>query len=153
MPVKRILRKFSFLLPSKTASRGSKNTLGPPREHPRAALATDVKVEGQDFSFNARSVQLGTKGMSLEDGDQLSLGQPVQLSFALPTGCRLSVGAVVWWKRNALTGLRFDPREDYYAIQEWIEMENGDAFSGRSDSKEPQLAQPRAPEISLDQKR
>jgi hypothetical protein len=91
--------------------------------------------------------------MSLEDGDQLSLGQPVQLSFALPTGCSLTIGAVVWWKRNDLTGLRFDPREDYCVIQEWIEMENGQALSGRSDSKEPPLPKPQGPEMSLDQKR
>jgi hypothetical protein len=67
--------------------------------------------------------------MCLEGANQLSLAQPVQLTFALPSGSVQTVGAVVWWKRNDLTGLRFDPREDYHAIEEWIETEN-DAVSG-----------------------
>jgi hypothetical protein len=136
MPVKRIFRKFSLLLPSRSKTRRTKNISFPPRQHPRIALVTDVRVEGHDFSFTARSVQLGTKGMSLQDADQLSLAQPVELTFALPSGCSLRVGAVVWWKKDHLIGLRFDPRDDYPAIQKWIEMENGLAFSGRCDSSE-----------------
>jgi hypothetical protein len=113
-----------------------KAVIFPPRQHPRVYLATDVRVEGHDLTFTARSVQLGTKGMSLEDADQLSLAQPVELAFALPSGCSLRIGAVVWWKKENLTGLRFDPRGDYPAIQEWIETENGTAFSGHCDSGE-----------------
>lgn len=135
MPLKRILRKFSLLLPSRSETRHTKSISFPPRQHPRVPLATDVKVEGHDFSFNVRSVQLGTRGMSLQDADQLLLAQPVQLTFALPSGCSLTVGAVVWWKRDNLTGLRFDPRDDYRAIEKWIEMDK-DPASGHSDFRE-----------------
>jgi hypothetical protein len=59
--------------------------------------------------------------MSLEQAGQLSLAQPVLLTFALPSGDSIRLGAVVWWKRNGLVGVRFDPRDHYRPIQEWIE--------------------------------
>jgi len=98
-----------------------KNVFFPPRQHPRVHLATDVKVEAHDLAFTARSVHLGTNGMSLERASQLSLAQPVLLIFALPSGCPVKVGAVVRWKTKELVGLRFDPRADNRHIQEWIE--------------------------------
>jgi hypothetical protein len=96
-------------------------------------LATDVKVQGHEFTFRARSVQLGTRGMSLEHADQLSLAQPVELTFALPSGSCLRVGAVVWWKKDSRAGVRFDPREDYRAIEEWIECQSN-SRAGCADS-------------------
>jgi hypothetical protein len=84
-------------------------------------LVTDVKVEGHGLTFTARSVQLGTQGMSLERASQLSLAQPVLVTFALPSGCPVRVGAVVRWKTHELVGLRFDPRENNRHIQEWIQ--------------------------------
>lgn len=117
MPVKRILRKF-------TALRGSdsriKAIFSPARQHPRVQLSTEVEVEGHDLSFTARSVQLGTNGMSLEQAGQLSLAQPVQVTFALPSGCRVRVAAVVRWKNKEMVGLRFDPRENNRHIHEWV---------------------------------
>jgi hypothetical protein len=78
-------------------------------------------VEGHGLTFTARSVQLGTQGMSLERAGQLSLAQPVLLTFALPSGCPVRVGAVVRWKTHELVGLRFDPRDHNRHIQEWIQ--------------------------------
>src|SRR5919198_4219683 len=118
MPVKRILRKFSRL--RRSDSTRIKAIFSSPRQHPRALLSTDVRVEGHDFTFTARSVQLGTKGMSLSEASQLSLSQPVLLTFALPSGHPVRVGAVVWWKTTDLVGLRFDPRENNQHIEEWI---------------------------------
>jgi PilZ domain len=115
---KRILRKLSRLRMSEATR--IKAIFSPPREYPRAQLATDVRVEGHDLAFTARSVQLGIKGMSLEDAGQLSLAQPVLLTFALPSGRPVRVGAVVRWKTNGLVGLRFDPRESNCHIEEWI---------------------------------
>ena len=119
MPVKRILRKFSALRRSKATR--FKDIFFPPRQHPRVDLATDVRVEGHGLTFTARSVHLGTKGMSLERAGQLALAQPVLLIFALPSGRPVKVGAVVRWKTKELVGLRFDPRDDNRHIQEWIQ--------------------------------
>ena len=118
MPVKRILRRFPGLRQSEARFR---EIFSPPREHPRVHLATDVKVEGHELTFTARSVQLGTNGMSLEHADQLSLAEPVLVTFALPSGCRVRVGAVVRWKTKELVGLLFDPRHDNRHIHEWIQ--------------------------------
>jgi hypothetical protein len=120
MPVKRILRRLSALRRSQATR--IKAVIFPPRQHPRVYLATDVRVEGHDLTFTARSVQLGTSGMSLEHAGQLSLAYPVLLTFALPSGCTVSVGAVVWWKTEELVGLRFDPRVHNRHIQEWIQI-------------------------------
>jgi len=119
MPVKRILRHFSALRRSNT--KVLKDVFFPPRQHPRVHLATDVRVEGHDLAFTARSVHLGTNGMALERASQLALAQPVLLVFALPSGRPVRVGAVVRWKTKELVGLRFDPRDDNRHIQEWIE--------------------------------
>jgi hypothetical protein len=73
-------------------------------------------VEGHDLTFTARSVQLGAKGMSLA----AALAQPVLLTFALPSGRPVRVGAVVWWKTNDLVGLRFDNRQRNRHIEEWM---------------------------------
>jgi hypothetical protein len=115
MPVKRLLRTITRL-----HNTPAKAIFLPARQHPRAALSTEVRVEGHGFNFTARSVQLGSKGMSLEDADQLCLAQPVLLTFALPTGLLVRVGAVVWWKTEELVGVRFDPRNDQAHIEQWI---------------------------------
>ena len=117
MPVKRLLRKFSALRGSDSRI---KAIFSPARQHPRVLLATDVEVEGYEFNFTARSVQLGTNGMSLEQAGQLCLAQPVQVTFALPSGCRVRVAAVVRWKDKEMVGLLFDPRESNREIHEWV---------------------------------
>jgi len=118
MPVGRIFRTLSAYR-RRGASR-IKTVLFPRRKHPRVYFATDVRVEGHDVMFTAHSVQLGSQGMCLERADQLSLAQPVLLAFALPGGYPVRLGAVVWWKKNGLVGLRFDPRDENRHIEDWI---------------------------------
>ena len=119
MPVKRILRKLAVL--RKLEATRIQHVFWPPRQHPRVHLETDVKVDAHELTFTARSVQVGTDGISLQHADQLSLAQPVSLTFTLPSGCSIRVGAVVWWKNKKLVGLRFDPRDRNSNIQELIE--------------------------------
>jgi len=119
MTVKRIFSKLSALRRSEITR--IKAVLLPPRQLPRVYLATDVKVEGHELAFTARSVQLGPQGMSLENAAQLSMAQPVLVTFALPSGYTVSVGAVVRWKSKAMVGLRFDPRDHNHHIREWIQ--------------------------------
>jgi hypothetical protein len=52
-----------------------KTVLFPRRKHPRVYLATDIRVEGHEFTFTAHSVQLGTQGMSLEYVAKTSSGK------------------------------------------------------------------------------
>jgi hypothetical protein len=99
-------------------------------------------VEGHDLTFAARSVQLGTNGMCLEDAGQLSLAQPVLLTFALPPGRPVRVSAVVWWKTKGLVGLRFDPRDDNRHIEEWLRSRDP-AFTSHCESRESHFARAR----------
>lgn len=102
-----------------------------PRQAPRVPLATVVRVDGHELTLIARSVQLGiarsvqlgTAGMSLENAPLLLPSQPVQLTFALPSGSMIRIAAVVRWTRSKLVGLRFDPRADTSPIQQWIEQQ------------------------------
>jgi len=94
----------------------------PARKHPRVHLSTEVRVEKHDLTFTARSVQVGPNGMSLENAPQLALAEPVLVTFALPSGSRVKVSAVVRWKTKELVGLLFDPRDRNHHIQEWIEQ-------------------------------
>ncbi len=119
MPSRRMYSKLSTLR-RRVATR-IKTVVFPRRQHPRLYLATDVTVKGYDFAFTARSVQLGTQGMSLQHAGQLSMAQPVLLAFSLPSGSAVEVGAVVWWKTKELVGLRFDPRDNSQPIHEWIQ--------------------------------
>jgi len=101
------------------------------RQAPRVPLATVVWVDGHELTFIARSVQLGvarsvqlgTAGMSVENAPLLLPSQPVQLTFALPSGSIIRIAAVVRWTRSKLVGLRFDPRADTSPIQQWIEQQ------------------------------
>ncbi len=119
MPVRRMYSKLSTL--RRRVTTRLKTVVFPRRQHPRLYLATDVRVEGHDFTFTARSVQLGMQGMSLEHAGQLSLAQPVLLRFSLPSGSAVEVGAVVRWKTRELVGLRFDPRDQNRHIYEWVQ--------------------------------
>jgi PilZ domain len=119
MPVKRFFRKLSDLRRSEVTR--IKAVLLPPRQLPRVYLSTDVKVEGHELVFTARSVQVGPQGMSLENAAQLSMAQPVLVTFALPSGYTVSMGAVVRWKSKELVGLRFDPRDHNRHIRDWIQ--------------------------------
>ena len=97
--------------------------VGHHRQAPRMPLATVVRVDGHELTFKTRSVQLGTGGMSLENAPRLLVSQPVQVTFALPSGPSITIAAVVRWKRNNLVGLRFDPRANIRPIQRWIEQQ------------------------------
>jgi len=93
-----------------------------PRQFPRVALATEVKVQCGDEVFVARSQEIGAGGMALQNADRLSVAQPVQLSFTLAPALELKLDAVVWWKRDHRVGIRFDPRDPKCRlIQRWVE--------------------------------
>ena len=94
-----------------------------PRQFPRVALDTQVEVHCGDEVLVTKSEEIGAGGMALRNAGQLSVGQPVRLSFTLSPSLTLSVDAVVWWKRDPRVGIRFDPRDgkSRSIIQQWVE--------------------------------
>ena len=92
------------------------------RKHPRLQLKFPVQVSGAGVSLQAECVEIGAGGMALVQADQLGVSLPVQLSFAL--GAPISLQAVVWWKRDKLTGLRFDPNDrNRRLVEEFVSAE------------------------------
>jgi len=81
------------------------------RKHTRVPLSLEVDVEGPGVQCKANSVELGGGGMSLSHADQLSISLPVRVAFTLPPAMPVSLHAVVWWKRDKLVGIRFDPAD------------------------------------------
>ncbi|HEV8524535.1 MAG TPA: PilZ domain-containing protein [Terriglobales bacterium] len=99
-----------------------------PRQYPRVPLVTGVRVEGYRQTLHASSIQVGAGGMALENAGQLRVAEPVTLSFSLPGGPHVTVHGVVWWKREKLLGVRFDPNDDNrHQIQTWIDSQDDKA--------------------------
>jgi len=131
MGLRQTLRGFLSFARRASGTNAIKTVFLRPRQTPRVPLSTVVRVDGHELTFIARSVQLGvarsvqlgTAGMSLENAPLLLTSQPVQLTFALPSGPIIRIAAVVRWTRSKLVGLRFDPRADTSPIQQWIERQ------------------------------
>ena len=94
------------------------------RKHARVAVDIPVQVHGAGLICEAHCVELGAGGMSLVRAEKLGVSLPVQISFALGSQVHISVQAVVWWKRNHLTGLRFDPHDrNCKLVKEFVEAQ------------------------------
>ena len=95
-----------------------------PRKYPRVNLDVEVRADSFGRCQLLRSVEIGAGGMALRDSNGLGVSQPVQLSFTLPNGQRVTVQAVVWWKRAEVIGVRFDPAdENRFHVQRWMETQ------------------------------
>jgi hypothetical protein len=95
------------------------------RRYVRIPVITEIAVVGNDNNrFTATSIEVSTGGMSLRSAQDVTLGQPVEISFALLTLPRVWVRAKVSW-RNAsgkTFGVHFDTQDERrMRIKEWIE--------------------------------
>jgi hypothetical protein len=80
------------------------------RKHPRLQLKIPVQVRGAGVNCEAECVEIGAGGMALIQAEHLGISLPIEISFELGSAA-LSLCAVVWWKRDKVTGLRFDPND------------------------------------------
>ena len=93
------------------------------RQFPRLALKLPIEVESFGVRRQAESVEVGGGGMSLAQVEDLAISLPIAVDFQLPEqGERLRIHAVVWWKKNGLVGIRFDPSDPSSApLKQWID--------------------------------
>jgi hypothetical protein len=94
------------------------------RRYVRIPVMTDVSVAAGKSHFSASSVELSSGGMSLNTSEDISIGTPLEISFALLTLPRIWVrGTVSWSKPTAnMFGIRFDPRDERrLKIKEWVD--------------------------------
>jgi hypothetical protein len=93
------------------------------RRYVRVPVITEVSiVAGNNRRFNATSKELSSGGMSMKGPEELAVGTPLELSFALLTLPRLWVKGVVCWKSKNTFGVRFDPNDDRrLRLKEWVD--------------------------------
>jgi len=95
------------------------------RRYVRIPVITEVSViTGDNRKFTATSQELSSGGMSMRTNEDISIGQSVEVSFALLTLPRIWVrGAVTWKKPGSKSfGIRFDMQDERrQRIKEWID--------------------------------
>jgi hypothetical protein len=95
------------------------------RRYVRIPVITEVSVALADGArFSASSQEISSGGMSLRSGQDISPGQPVEISFALLTLPRIWVRSTVSWRMpgNKTFGVRFDAHDERrLRVKEWIE--------------------------------
>jgi PilZ domain-containing protein len=94
------------------------------RRYIRIPVVTDVKVTTvEGASFSAMSQDVSTGGMSLRGAEAVSVGENVEISFALLTLPRISVRSAITWRsvQTREFGIRFDAQDERrFRIKEWI---------------------------------
>jgi hypothetical protein len=70
-----------------------------------------VRIQGFGFECQGEAVELGGGGMAVAKAAHLVVSQPVTVTFEISAATPLKIDAVVWWKRDKLIGIRFDPAD------------------------------------------
>lgn len=93
------------------------------RRYVRVPVITEVCVTTADKRrFNATSKELSSGGMSMKCAEEMAVGAPLEVSFALLTLPRIWVKGVVCWKSKNTFGVRFDPNDDRrLRLKEWVD--------------------------------
>lgn len=95
------------------------------RRYVRVPVITEVSVVTADNRrFSATSQEISSGGMSLRSSEPISVGDQVEISFALLTLPRIWVRSTVSWRKAPAKtfGIRFDAKDERRArIKEWID--------------------------------
>lgn len=92
------------------------------RRYVRIPVITEVSIVGDGRRANATSVEVSSGGMSLKSAEDFSIGQHVEVSFALMTLPRVNLRAVISWNKPRSIGVRFDPADDRrFKVKTWID--------------------------------
>jgi hypothetical protein len=93
------------------------------RRYTRIPIMTEVTVVSPDnHRLSASSLEISSGGMSLKSAEDMPAGTNLEISFSLLTLPRVSVRAVVTWRKSKSFGVRFDPADERrQKIKEWID--------------------------------
>jgi hypothetical protein len=96
------------------------------RRPPRIPFHTEVKITGLGGTdtISAQSQDIAIGGMLLKPSMSLSIGQPIHVAFALPSGIAINIPAVVCRTVGPSSfGVRFDVMDrQIKTIGEWVEQ-------------------------------
>jgi hypothetical protein len=93
------------------------------RRYARVPIMTEVTVVSPDgHRLSASSIDISSGGMSLKSSEDMPSGTHVEISFSLLTLSRVTIRAVVTWRKTKSFGIRFDPADDRrQKIKHWID--------------------------------
>lgn len=94
------------------------------RRYVRIPVITEVSIVSGKDHLTASSIELSSGGMSIKTTENLTIGQQLEVSFALLTLPRIWVRASTSWHKPAanMFGLRFDPRDERrLKIKDWVD--------------------------------
>ena len=94
------------------------------RRYVRIPVMTEVSITAGQAHFSATSVEVSSGGMSLKTAEDVSAGQPLEVSFSLLTLPRIWVRGHVSWHKpgQKIFGVRFDFRDQRrLRIKEWVD--------------------------------
>lgn len=87
------------------------------------SLAAKLTINGESRPVTVMNLSLG--GASIAAGTRFSMGQRVQISFAVPTlEDPIEIGATVRWSDDKATGIQFDGlrARDVWGLNKYFEQ-------------------------------
>ncbi len=93
------------------------------RIYVRVPILLELNIEAEGRRFKASSLEVSAGGMSLTSEQKLRIGQVADVSFTLPDGQQVKVGATVCWQREPnQAGIRFEATDERrLAVRRWID--------------------------------
>ena len=96
------------------------------RRYVRIPVITEISVNlmNETRRFSATSIEVSSGGMSMRSAEDISVGQPLEISFSLLTLPRVWVRANVSWRNpvGKAFGVRFDNTDERRKrVKEWVE--------------------------------
>ena len=93
------------------------------RIYVRVPILLELNIDSEGRRFKGATQEVSAGGMSLNAEQKLKVGQVLDVSFGLPDGQQVKVGATVCWLRDPdLVGIRFEPTDERrLAVRRWID--------------------------------
>jgi hypothetical protein len=90
------------------------------RLYPRVALVLPVDIVCEGKREHAICTELSAGGMSLRADAAASVGQKVDLFFALPGGKQVALSSIASWKLPGKIGVRFEKTDNREIVRNWL---------------------------------
>lgn len=90
------------------------------RTFARVHLVTGVEVVAEGQRDQGTTWELSGGGMSLRSDLQVSVGQKLDLTFALPGTRAVTLAGVVSWIQPGMIGVRFDRSDSRDIVRNWL---------------------------------
>ncbi len=93
------------------------------RIYVRVPILLELSLDTEGRRYKASTLEVSAGGMSLTSEQKFRVGQVMDISFSLPEGQQVKVGASVCWQREPnQTGIRFEATDERrLVVRRWID--------------------------------